>query len=345
MTITPTYRLEVLTPLGQFYSIGSMRYALNRHGDVVGIGHFPSTAFCSFLYQHGQLTYVPCIDTWPTHYSDINNDGLIAGTYTQHPRQRSRTEIPFVRRGEHLQPLTVPGRKRFSARVVNNHGSVLLTSPEGVAYVSQVDRTEPLRITAPVTAFDMNDAGQVVGRTKVATETYGALLWSQGETQVLPLPDGVPIMQPRWWGSAINNLGQIVGMCDRTPPPQEETTRPTLDTVTVVLRWSPQHDAEVVETLHGRSVMVFALNDAGYTVGASIRSDYQGLYVAHLWIDRQRYDLETCLETDTAWHLLSATDINNAGQIAVLGKQDDTYYAGLLHPTNDLARGVKSLTQ
>lgn len=74
--------------------------------------------------------------------------------------------------------------------------------------------------------------------------------------------------------------------------------------------------------------LALALNNQGQVVGWN-----GGLSpYAFLWQNDEQVDLNQFLPTDSRWHLMRATDINNQGQIVGYGNHDDETRAFLLSP-------------
>jgi probable HAF family extracellular repeat protein len=73
----------------------------------------------------------------------------------------------------------------------------------------------------------------------------------------------------------------------------------------------------------------WGLNDLGDVVGESNSDSYR----AFLWREGVMYDLNSCIDTNSGWVLVSAQAINNAGQIVGMGRMaNGSYHAFLLQP-------------
>jgi probable HAF family extracellular repeat protein len=164
-------------------------------------------------------------------------------------------------------------------------------------------------------AFDINNAGQVVGDIVLGNiEIVGpqAFLWQSGEFRYLPHPDGYLYST----ASAINETGRIVGWSG-------DGTR------TTAVSWSGE-DVEEIAALPGdESSQALDVSDSGQVVGWS---GAVGQSRAFSWRAGVSTDLNSFLPIDTDWILLEASDLNNRGMIVGSGLKAGEPRAFLLKP-------------
>jgi len=142
-------------------------------------------------------------------------------------------------------------------------------------------------------AFDLNDAGQVVGQSGNAEQNSRAFLWSDGEMTDLGTLPGDTMSS----ASGINDAGQVVG------------TSYSSDGRPRAFLWSDGVMIDLGALPHHTDSGARAINDAGQVVGNSYTPDR--ISHAFLWSDGEMIDLGT-LPGDT---MSSASGINDAGQV------------------------------
>jgi len=232
----------------------------------------------------------------------------------------------------------LPGGRNSNAFGVNNLGQVIGWSENGVrdstcatGTPSQVFRYEavrwepngeihelpPLKGDTVAFSFGINDHGQAVGSSGTCA-TQGlppanvnglhAVLWEKDGTPVYlgTLGDANNTMSNA--ASSINDLGQVVG-----------TSQFTDGTVHSFV-WTKETHMHSIGTLPGAFATIAGccrtINNRGEIVGFSI--DANGS-TAFLWKDGQIKDLNTLVPANSPLHLLVASSINDAGEIAGQG--------------------------
>jgi probable HAF family extracellular repeat protein len=174
-------------------------------------------------------------------------------------------------------------------------------------------------------AFDVNDAGQVVGRDEDAAHNYHAFTWtaSTGVRRLGELPGGaVFAAAPFSEAVAVNNAGQIVGHLNDAGGNRAFVREPNGS-----LRFLP-----VPQGAPPQDVLAFGMNDAGDVVGRV----YQGnsSYHACLWPaaggSRDLGDLPGGLEFG------NAVKINNGGLILGVAHADPD-------PANPISSGERAV--
>jgi probable HAF family extracellular repeat protein len=165
-------------------------------------------------------------------------------------------------------------------------------------------------------AFAINDGGVVTGQVMPAPGTGVAFRWQPGVGfESLPTLGGTSAL-----GRGINNLGDVVGESYR----ENGFSR--------IAAWWRSSDDEVVDlgTLGGSQSSAADVNNHGQIVGWSL--DASGERRAFLYADGAMVDLNTLIEPDSGWVLLSANAINDAGQITGEGQVEGGVRAFLLTP-------------
>ena len=166
----------------------------------------------------------------------------------------------------------------------------------------------------------VNDAGQVTGWADTTSGVYQAFLYSAGQMTDLGTLGGSYSN-----GMAINNLGDVTGWAH---------------TSSGLYNAFLYSDGAMTDlgTLGGTSSIGYAINDSGQITGWAYNSD--GYDRAFLYSAGQMIDLNTVLSPASGWTLLSATGINNAGQITGYGDLNGQAEAYLLSPTDSPATAV-----
>jgi probable HAF family extracellular repeat protein len=169
------------------------------------------------------------------------------------------------------------------------------------------------------TAYDINNACQVVGESDSARALWEAFIWDpvSGMRDLGVLPNGSFAMT----GYAINELGQVTGQA-ATP----NTTRPFL--------WDSQNGLEILEPYGGRWATAYGINDHGVVVGEGRfrpgGPDWEGIIGDRQHGLRLLTDLLDAATFNNYGEVARAYDINNAGEI--VGRMWGTYEAVLLMP-------------
>ncbi|HMI94344.1 MAG TPA: hypothetical protein VK509_23390 [Polyangiales bacterium] len=227
--------------------------------------------------------------------------------------------------GALYNPATV--NKRFGtsdARGVNDHGQVVgfsIVIRQGLqsAFLWEGGVMTDIGLANQTAfnsrAFDINNAGQVVGDIVLGNiEVTGpqGFVWQGGEFRYLPHPDGYLYST----AVAINERGRIVGWSG-------DGSR------TTAVSWSGE-GVDVIAALPGdESNQALDVNDAGQVVGWSGAVSQSR---AFSWKAGVATDLNSVLPIDTDWILLEASDLNNRGMIVGSGLKRGEPRAFLLKP-------------
>ena len=228
------------------------------------------------------------------------------------------TCLPFFWHNGHMYALPTVGGNNGQASAVNNFGQVA-----GYAENGAVDSTCPPGITnnrvdLPVmwtkrnaqalptigtdpdgVAFGINNQGQTVGYSGTCTTANYAVLWENGTAT--PLAD---LGTPGAIAYAINAHNQIVGQAVNS----EGTPLAAIwqnNTVTALGILLPGDVASFATSINNR----------GQVVGSSFDST-PGWSHGLLWQNGRMYDLNTLFPASSNLYVISASNINESGQIA-----------------------------
>ena len=206
---------------------------INDAGQVIGYLRTFAGGERAFVWQNGKRrllgTLPPSQIPWHgKQYVEpvaINEHGVVAGLVHDGIGTYQRW---FVWRGSRLITKTLPFRDQRAA-AVNEKGQVLIGASGGrpaSAYVWRNGQLAKLPTLGGDSTFavDLNDAGQVVGMSRLGGHRQRPFVWQAGKMTALSMP--ARRYTPPWGGvSAINDRGDVIGF-DYT------------DDGTDILRWS-----------------------------------------------------------------------------------------------------------
>jgi probable HAF family extracellular repeat protein len=164
-------------------------------------------------------------------------------------------------------------------------------------------------------AFGINDEGQAVGYSGTCTTAFHAVMWENGTAH--PLPDNGHARSNIAY--AINNQGQIVG----------QVRSPDGTTFSAAL-W--QNGALTnLGTLPGEhAAFATGINSRGQVVGSTFDSDFNWSR-GFIWQNGVMTDLNTLFPADSNLFVISASNINERGQIAGMATVFSGPDAGKIH--------------
>jgi len=253
------------------------------------------------------------------------------------------TCLPFFWHNGHMYALPTVGGNNGQASAVNNSGQVA-----GYAENGAVDSTCPAgvinnRVDLPVmwtkrnaealptigtdpdgVAFGINNQGQAVGYSGTCTTANYAVLWENGTAT--PLAD---LGTPGAIAYAINAHNQIVGQAVNS----EGTALAAIwqnNTVTALGILLPGDVASFATSINNR----------GQVVGSSFDSTSSWSH-GLLWQNGRMYDLNTLFPATSNLYVISASNINESGQIAGMAVEmagqnaGNIVHAFLATPVND----------
>jgi probable HAF family extracellular repeat protein len=240
------------------------------------------------------------------------------------------TCLPFFWKNGLMSALPTVGGNNGQASAINNHGQVVGYAENGV-----VDSTCPSditnnRIDLPVlwekgkaqalptvgsdpdgVAFGINNQGQAVGYSGTCTAANYAVLWEN--STATPLPD---LGDPGAIAYAINSHGQIVGQAVNS------------DGTALAALWQNNTVTSLGGLLPG-DVASFAtsINNRGQVVGSSFNSNNSWSH-GLLWQNGVTIDLNTLFPASSHLFVISASNINESGQIAGMAVEMAGPHAG-----------------
>jgi probable HAF family extracellular repeat protein len=165
-------------------------------------------------------------------------------------------------------------------------------------------------------AWDINEAGLVVGVAQNSDGTDRAVLWSDGQPMDLGTLGGADA-----GASAVNKGGQIAGAAR------------TRDGALQAFVWSDGAMTGLGTLPGSRHSRALDINDRGHVVGVAIAPSFeQNRHRAVLWRDRAVIDLNTVLSNAPEWELTTARGINGDGIIVGEGVVRGSKRAFVLTP-------------
>jgi probable HAF family extracellular repeat protein len=228
------------------------------------------------------------------------------------------TCLPFVWRDGRMSALPTVGGNNGQASAINNNDQVA-----GYAENGAVDSTCPAgttnnRVDLPVlwtkgtaqalptigsdpdgVAFGINNQGQVVGYSGTCTAANYAVVWENGTATALP-----DLGDPGAIAFAINSHGQIVGQAVNS------------DGTALAALWQNNTVSALGGLLPGDvSSFATSINSRGQAVGSSFNSSNSWSH-GLIWKNGMTIDLNTLFPASSHLYVVSASNINDSGQIA-----------------------------
>ncbi len=232
------------------------------------------------------------------------------------------TCLPFLWQNGHMSALPTVGGNNGQASAINNRGQVAGYAENGAADSTCPSGTVNFMVDLPVlwtkgnaqalprigtdpdgVAFGISNQGQAVGYSGNCTTANYAVLWENGTPT--PLPD---LGSPGGIAYAINGHNQIVGQAVNS------------DGTALAAIWQ-NNTVAALGILFPGDVSSFAtsINNRGQAVGSSFApNDESSVSWSHgiLWQNGKMYDLNTLFPANSNLYVISASNINESGQIA-----------------------------
>lgn len=255
------------------------------------------------------------------------------------------TCVPFLWRVGHMSALPTLGGNNGQASAINNRGEVVgfaedgnvdSTCPAGItnnrialAALWERGTAEALRLVGNDVdgeAFGINDRGQAVGYSGNCVAATHAVMWKDNTVSVLQDLGGAGSN----FAYVINNAGQIAGQVG------------TADGSTFyAAAWLDGADGAVtkIDLLPGDfAAFATGINNRGQVVGNDFDSKFDWFH-GFIWQDNVITDLNTLIPEDSGLFIISASNINDRGQISgmatvVSGPHTGDIHAYLLTPTD-----------
>ncbi len=290
--------------ISYFYQ-GGTSSGINDYGQVTGNG-----GSGVFIFSPGSgIQYLPSLGGDFNQSEGINNSGQVAG-YSSTAGNALHAFIYTP--GSGMTDLGTLGGSMSFGYGVNNSGQVT-----GYSYTTG-DASLNFFIYTPGKGMQdlgltingswssgINDYGQVTG-----TAANGAFIYTPGS--------GITYLHPPYSdGVAINNSGQVTGYLYTSSD-------------TNSLQGFLYTPGVGIQSL-GAGTQGWAINNSGQVVGSF---GAPGGNRAFLYSNGQMTDLNTLIDPSLGWTLISATGINDSGQITGYGVNNDTQYVFLLTPVN-----------
>jgi probable HAF family extracellular repeat protein len=323
---TPQYTIKQIGPLPGH--TGSFGNAINDSGQIAGW----SNTTAAYRWSQGTLDAMPpLVSGLVTRAEGIAENGSVLGSaYTgvnsDHATIWSPSGSSYV-----ATDLGVAPGDLFSLAIAMNAGLVVGFSDNGIN-VRPAAWTPPAQDPGNYTievlpmwgsdfigvAYDINASGVVVG---MSTSTVAhALRWTHGAggwtvTKFTAFASNVPAE-----ARGVNASGVVVGY--------------SFDPVTGVqhaARWTTTSVADLGALQSGWQTVANDLNDTEDVVGTSGPGSYTTAWIRPISTGIMT-ELNACLPSASPWNLISATDINNSGQITGWGDVGGSTHAFLLTP-------------
>lgn len=284
----------------------SIAWAINANGDVVGWSSGQAGTRAFRYTNGGGMVALPDVPGRPRSVArDINDAGVIVGSANMGGTDLGHAVL-WTGDGS-VHDLGTLGTGYYSeAWGVNNAGQAVgwsysdfgsgLRGVHGFLY-SQADGLVDLTPDSDTgSALDISDAGQVTGY-KTAPYGYHAFRWQGGTFVDLGVLPGFAYS----FGWAINASGRVAGNSTSASGNSERLVRFT--------------DGSGLQNLGGvgEHNSALGINASGQVVGHTGQSAARAI----LYTDAAGLqDLNTLIDPSLGWVLLSANDINDAGQMA-----------------------------
>lgn len=239
--------------------------------------------------------------------------------------------VPFIWRNGQMSALPTVGGNNGQASAINNRGEVA-----GYAETAVVDSgCPPYKSTLAVlwergqaqalptvgsdpdgVAFGINDQGQAVGYSGSCTAATHAVVWKNNTAVVLRDFGGTRSNI----AFAINHGGQIVGK-----------VRKADDTTYVAALWQPDGTLINLGILPGDfAAFATGINDLGEVVGNNYDSSFNWSH-GFIWQNGVMTDLNKLIPGDSNLFVISASNINERGQISGMATVLTGPHAGDIH--------------
>jgi probable HAF family extracellular repeat protein len=228
------------------------------------------------------------------------------------------TCLPFLWKNGVMSALPTVGGNNGQASAINNRGQIVGYAENGIVDSTCPPDTTNNRVDLPVlwekgkaqtlptvgsdpdgVAFGINNQGQAVGYSGTCTAANYAVLWENGTAT--PLQD---LGDPGAIAYAINSHGQIVGQAVNS------------DGTALAALWQNNTVTSLGGLLPG-DVASFAtsINNRGQVVGSSFNSNNSWSH-GLIWQNGVMTDLNTLFPASSHLFVISASNINESGQIA-----------------------------
>jgi probable HAF family extracellular repeat protein len=322
-----------------FTTVARGRAVLSIYGFNIDLGTLGKPDANSWINWGGVNNRGEAVGQSETANPDPNGEDLCGfGTHL--------TCVPFLWRNGHMSALPTLGGNNGQASAINNPGEAV-----GYAEDGPVDSTCPVgttnnRITLPAlwkngkaealpligsdpdgVAYGINDPGQAVGYSGTCTTATHAVMWKDNTAFLLQDLGGTGSN----FGYAISYRGQIAGQVGSAD-----------GTTFYAAVWLNGADGAVtnIGVLPGDfAAFATGINNRGQVVGNNFDANFNWSH-GFIWQDGVMTDLNALIPADSNLFIISASNINEAGQISGMGTVLKGPHAGDIHaylltPTNE----------
>jgi probable HAF family extracellular repeat protein len=314
-----------------FTSVSRGRAVVSIYGFNIDLGTLGKPGANSWINWGGINDLGEAVGMSETADLDPNGEDLCGfGTHL--------TCVPFLWRTGHMSRLPTAGGNNGQASAINNRGEVV-----GYAETANADPTcPPTPIDVPVlwetgagghdahqahplplvgsdpdgVAFGINEHGQAVGYSGNCIAATHAVTWKNNAVSVLQDLGGTRSNI----AYVINNLGQVAGQ-----------VRSADNTTFIAALWEADGTLTNLGILPGdASAFATGINDRGQVVGNNFDSDSNWSH-GFIWQDNVMTDINALIPADTNLFVISASNINERGQISGMATVRSGPHAGEIH--------------
>ena len=305
------YSIIEITPLAGHNEIEA--YSINNNGQVVGVSEHigaPSYSSSSFLWDIDNEMQ----DLGNINARDINDSGQVTGYSLP-------ANLLIWDSDNGSQTYAVSSTARENSPSINNLGQVAGTTYNvNTAYIW--DETSGMQTLGSLGnasfANDINNSGQIVGEYFTNTG-HRAYIWDS-ENGMTDLDLG------NYWSEAeaINDIGQVVG----------QSKFDVNDVGNKAFLWDSENSFQLLDSTDSIGSIAFDINNSGQAVGRLTTADIETK--AYIWDNGESYALKDSIINGSEWdNLLSASGINEFGQIVGTGLINNEIHSYLLNPLWD----------
>jgi probable HAF family extracellular repeat protein len=279
------------TPVQDFAS------GINNKGQVVGTSYDVNGNAQPFIWENGRMTSIGSLGGLNGQAYDINNSGQVVGWSEDSIGRPSA----FLWQSGTISNIGFSGGTESYARSINDQGNIVgnvyYDYGRGGIDVLLYSNGQVSNLGAGW-ANTINNSNQVL--------INSSIIWDNGIKSYLNLSGSVNISD-----SSMNNLGQVA-----------------LQLNNQAIIW--QNGITInIGTLGGNWSGVGSINNQGVVVGTS-NYFVDGNDRAFIFQSGVIYDLNSLIPASSGWTIVSASDINEFGQIAAYARSPDGKYGAVL---------------
>jgi probable HAF family extracellular repeat protein len=307
-----------------FTSVSRGRAVISIYGFNIDLGTLGKPGANSWINWGGINDRGEAVGMSETAVLDPNGEDICGfGTFL--------TCVPFLWRDGQMSALPTVGGNNGQASAINNRGEAV-----GFAETADADPTcPPSPAEVPVLwdkgqahalplvgtdpdgfAFGINDRGEAVGYSGNCFFATHAVVWKNNTAVVLQDLGGTKSNV----AYVINNLGQIAGK-----------VRSADGTTYVAALWQPDGTLTNLGILPGDfAAFATGINDRGQVVGNNFDSNFNWSH-GFFWQNDVMTDLNELIPEDSGLFIISASNINERGQISGMATVQTGPHAGDIH--------------